>query len=104
MRYREYRRKCNEVKSKRARRIAAVSGHIGPYTCKKKETPEWSSSHEKYADAENADFIVKHGRGRSSTYLKKRYARVLRNGKNRNEVYSGASYKRASGDFWWDFS
>ena len=42
-------------------------------------------------------------RGGSSSALKKLYAKRLRNGKNKMELFIGCDYKRVSGDFWWDF-
>ena len=100
MRYREYRRKCNETKKARARKIACIA-QFCPYNCRKIEY-EWPVA--RYADADDADYLVRRGRPHISRILKKQYTRKLRNGKRSNEVYNGSSYKRASGDFWWSIT
>ena len=99
MRYRAYRRKCEKNKKKRLADISDFSGHPAP-ALKMKVLK--TGKHTCLFDGEH-DYIKRLYRGKRSKYLKKQYAHRLRNGKNKFVVYNGCDYKRASGDFWWDF-
>ncbi len=111
MRYRGYRRKCRRKKFKHYDNIALFSGFCTSIVRCQKEIHENDENnikstkrrYRKYVSStEKADYIVKVGRGKASSYLKKLYARKLRRGKNKLVLYKGCDYKRASGDFWWD--
>ncbi len=112
MRYREYRRKCKKTKDKKLVRIADFSGHPSPaYRMRVLENGQHEYMHNnryflrtREADDPSESIYVKRlYRGKMSGALKKLYARRLRRGKNKMNLYNGCDYKRASGDFWWDF-
>lgn len=100
MRYREYRRKCKETKNKRLAKLADISGYPSPAIKRKTNS---AGKREYCDDNESYDFVERLYRGKSSKMLKKQYAKKLRNGKNKYTLYTGSAYKRASGDFWWDY-
>ncbi len=103
MRYREYRRKCKDVKEKH---IVAISKYIYLVgTVRNKMTPgmihRWDVVPE---DGGPYDYFHRIWRGRRSSYLKKMFARKLRRSPKVNMIaWKGSDYKRASGDFWWEY-
>lgn len=105
MRYREYRRKCKDTKEKRLVSIAKYNYTVGAVRVKMKAEMKhkWDSNPD---DGEPYDYFDRRWRGRRSTYLKKQYNRKLRKSSRLNMDLFGTTksgYKRASGDFWWDY-
>ena len=97
MRYRAYRREKKKVKDKKLERLSEFSGYpSGGVKMKVLENGKRTS----WFDGEH-DYVKRCYRGKISSYLKKQYAKRLRNGKNKLVAYNGGDYKRASGDFWW---
>ena len=112
MRYRAYRRKCKKAKDKKLARIADFSGYPSPaYRMRILEDGkrEYMSNNRGFLRTDRVDdlnestYVKRLYRGKMSSVLKKLYARRFRRGKNRMILFTGCGYKRASGDFWWDF-
>ncbi len=112
MRYREYRRKCKKTKDKKLARIADFRGYPSP-ACKMRVLQDGEKKYvgnnrsfirlERCDNLDGFTYIKRLYRGKLSSALKKLYARQLRRGKNKMILFNGCDYKRASGDFWWDY-
>ncbi len=100
MKYRAYRREKKKVKDKKLERLAEFSGY--PSAGVKMKVLE-NGKRTSWFDDNDYDYIKRFYRGHKSKILKKLYAKKLRNGKNKFELYTGSQYKKVSGDFWWDF-
>ena len=99
MKYRAYRRERKKVRDQQLIRLADFMTYPSAGLKIKvlengKRTTFFEGDH---------DYVKRCYRGRRSKILKKIYTRHLRNGKNKLVLFQGSDYKRASGDFWWDF-
>lgn len=103
MRYRGYRRKCEK---KKEARLVELSKYTRVGYGVMKETPDLQGWDKAWTVEDNADgdWFKRCWRGRRSKGLKKQYNRKLRNSSKINmTVFVRSDYKRASGDFWWDY-
>lgn len=103
MKYREYRRKCKETKDSRAKKVSSFTYKSG-YRRYNKLNPQ-SERFDKYSlEDESCDYVIRRGRSSYSSELKRIYNKKLRNSSKLNMTpFKGKEYKRASGDFWWDY-
>ena len=104
MRYRAYRRKCKKNKLKRLGKIADFSGYPTPAVREDiKDDEPYVNPFLNNRDRRVGTYVKRIYRGNTSSYLKKQYAKKLRNGKLKYIRFKGCEYKKASGDFWWDY-
>ena len=100
MRYREYRRKCEQKRKQKLTRLEKHNHRAAERVLVDEHGRHigvWKEEDKEYT------YIRRKRRKRLSKGLKKMYARKLRNGRRKMEDFKGGEYKRKSGDFAYDY-